>query len=126
VVWGGGNTVVAHRGSGFTALFKKSFALHDPKVTTIRGSSIDELSFAALIAHAQDTPGVISQEAGPTILDIPTEAVTLVPTTSATNGGLTREVVDISTLTNLPLRVLGYQGETLMRQIDFSNVKLQP
>lgn len=126
VVWGGGNTVVAHRGSGLVALFKKSFPLHDPQVTTIRGSSVDELSFAALIAHAQDTPGVISQEAGPSILGIPTEAVTLVPTTSATNGGLTREVVDFSTLTSLPLRVLGYQGDTLMRQIDFSNVKLQP
>lgn len=126
VIWGGGATVVAHRGSGFIALIKKTFALHDPSVTTIRGSSIDELSFAAFIAHAQGTPGIVSQEPGPTILDIPTVAVTLVPTTAATDSGLTREVIDLSVPTNLPIRVLGYESDTLVREIDFSNVHLQP
>jgi len=126
VVWSGGDTVVAHRGTGFVALFKKTFALHDAQVTTIRGSSIDQLSFAAIIAHSQGTPGVVSQEAGPAILDIPTQEVTLIPTSAATNAGLTREIVDISVPSNLPLRVLGYQGDTLVRQIDFSNIKLQP
>jgi outer membrane lipoprotein-sorting protein len=125
VAWDGGATVVAHRGSGLMALIKKTFALHDPLVTTIRGSSIDQLSFAAFIAHSQGTPGIVSQEPGPTILDIPTEAVTLVPTTSATDTGLTREVIDLSVPTNLPIRVLGYENDTLVREIDFSNVQLQ-
>jgi outer membrane lipoprotein-sorting protein len=126
VVWNGGDTVVAHRGSGLAALFKKTFPLHDPQVTTIRGSSIDQLSFAAILAHSQGTPGIVSQEAGPAILDIPTEAITLIPTSSVANAGLTREVVDISVPTSLPLRVLGYVGDTLVRQVDFSNIKLQP
>jgi outer membrane lipoprotein-sorting protein len=126
VVWNGSDTVTAHRGSGLTALFKKTFSLHDPAVTSIRGSSIDELSFAGFIAHAKGTPGIVSESAGPTILGIPTEAVTLVPTSSATNTGITREIVDLSLATNLPIRVLGYEGETLVREIDFSNVKLQP
>jgi outer membrane lipoprotein-sorting protein len=125
VVWNGGGTVVAHRGSGFAALFKKTFPLHDPQVTTIRGSSIDELSFAAFIAHSQGTPGIVSESAGPTILDIPTEAVTLVPTSSSTDTGLTREIIDLSLSTNLPIRVLAYEGDTLVREIDFSNLKLQ-
>lgn len=51
-VWNGGNSVVAHRGSGLTAPFKKTFALHDPAVTTIRGSSNDQLRFAAILARA--------------------------------------------------------------------------
>jgi outer membrane lipoprotein-sorting protein len=126
VVWNGGNTVVVHRGTGLIALFKKTFSLHDPHVTTIRQSSIDQLSFAAILAHAQGTPGIVSQEVGPAILDIPTEAVTLVPTSSLANTGLTREVVDISVPTGLPLRVLGYEGNTLVRQIDFSNIILRP
>ncbi len=125
VVWNGGATVVGHRGNGLVALIKKTFALHDPAVTSIRGSSIDELSFAAFIAHAQSTPGVESQGPGPTVLDIPTEAVTLVPTSSAADAGITRETIDLSVLTHLPIRVLGYQQDTLIRQIDFSNVKLQ-
>lgn len=126
VVWNGGTTVVAHRGSGLAALFKKTFQLHDPQVTTIRGSSIDQLSFAAFIAHSQGTPGIVSQDVGPTILDIPTEALTLVPTSSVTDTGLTREIIDLSVPTNLPIRVLAYEGDTLVREIDFSNVKLQP
>ena len=79
VVWNGGNTVVAHRGTGFAALFKKTLLLHNPRVTTIRGSSIDQLSFAAILAHSQGTPGIVYQDVGPAILDIPTEAVALRP-----------------------------------------------
>ena len=126
VVWNGGDTVVAHRGTGLAALFKWTFSIRDPHVTTIRGSSIDQLSFAAMLAHSQGTPGIVSQGVGPAILDIPTEAVTLVPASSVTNSGLTREVVDISVPTGLPLRILGYEGNTLVRQIDFSNIVLRP
>jgi hypothetical protein len=71
------------RVASFTAL------LHDPLVTTLRGSSIDQLSFGAI-----------------------------------PDAGLTREVVELSAQTHLPLRVLGYEGSTLVRRIDFSNVKL--
>jgi hypothetical protein len=59
VVWDGGNTVVAHRGNGLIALFKKTFSLHDPHMTTIRQSSIDQLGFAAILAHAHGTPGSV-------------------------------------------------------------------
>ena len=122
VVWNGGNTVVVHRGTGLIALFKKTFSLHDPRVTTIRQSLIDQLSFAAILAHAQSTPGIV----GPSILDIPTEAVTLVRTSFLDGTGMTREVVYISVPTGVPLRILGYEGNTLVRQIDFSNIILRP
>jgi hypothetical protein len=124
LVWNGAGTVVAHRGSGLAALFTKTLSLHDPLVTTIRGSSIDQLSYAAILAHAHDTAGPLSQAVGPIIGGIPTAAVTLVPTTSGTDSGLTREVVDLSTMTNLPMRVIGYDRTTLVRQIDFSGVKV--
>jgi len=51
--------------------------------------------------------------------------VTLIPTKSATDTGLTREIVDISRTTHLPVAVLGYAGQTLVRTVDFSNVKLE-
>ncbi|MGB8205176.1 MAG: hypothetical protein WCE83_10905 [Candidatus Baltobacteraceae bacterium] len=123
-VWNGGNAVSVHR-SGLLAVFKKTFALHDPTVTTIRGSSIDQLSFAAIISHAQDTPGTVSEGPGPTILGIPTESVALIPNSAVADTGLTHEVVDISTMTSLPLRVLGFDGETLVRQVDFADIKLE-
>lgn len=55
LAWNGGTTMEAHRGSGFVALFKKTISLHDPLATTIRGSSVDQLSFAAILDHAQQT-----------------------------------------------------------------------
>jgi hypothetical protein len=122
--WNGGDTVVAHRGSGLLAMFKKSFSLHDPLVTTLRGSSVDQLSFAAILAHGKDTPGATSQAPGPVIEGVPTEAVALVPTSALADAGLTLEIVDLSSATYLPVRVLGYAGATLVRQVDFSNTRL--
>ena len=125
IVWEGGLTVDAHRGSGLMALFKKRFSLHDPQMMTIRGLSVDEASFGAILAHSQGAARTISQAPGPTILGIPTVAVTLVPNPSLFEAGVTHEVIDISTMVSLPLRVIGYEGETLVRQIDFSGLKLE-
>ena len=122
--WSGGDTLVAHRGSGLAAMFKKSFSLHDPLVTTIRGSSIDQLSFAAILSHGQNTLGTTSQVPGPVIEGVPTQAVAIVPTSALANTGLTLEIVDLSSATYMPVRVLGYAGSTLVRQVDFSNTKL--
>jgi outer membrane lipoprotein-sorting protein len=124
LVWDGGTTVVAHRGSGLAALFKRTLSLHDPQATTIRGSSIDQLSFGAILAHAQAEAGTLSEVPGDVIDGVATDAVRLSSTTPAADAGLTREVVELSTLTHLPVRVLGYDGDALVRKIDFSNVTL--
>jgi len=113
----GGSTVNAHRGSGLSGIFKKTLPLHDPQVTTIRGSSIDQLSFGQILAHAQGTPGRISQGSGLTINGVATDAVTLILTKAS--AGYTREVIEISRSTHFPLRVLGYDGPTLVRKIDY-------
>jgi hypothetical protein len=125
MVWDGGTTLLAHRGSGFAALFKKAFSLHDPQVTTIRGSSIDQLGFGAILAHAQQEAGSLTQASAAEIGGVGIAAVTLMSADPATNGGLTREVVELSTSTHLPVQVLGYDGTTLVRQIDFSKVALE-
>ena len=123
ILWTGGTTVSAHR-SGLTSVFKETLSLHDPKVTTIRGSSIDQLSFSHILAHARGTAGKISQGPGPMINGVATDAVTLVPTNPAANAGYTREIIQISRLTHFPLRIVGYQGPTLVRQVGFVAVTL--
>jgi outer membrane lipoprotein-sorting protein len=125
MVWDGGTTIVAHRGSGFAALFKKTFPLHDPQATTIRGSSIDQLSFGAVLAHAQEEPGKLTETPQNTVDGESVNAVTLMSTDPASNAGLSREVVELSINTHLPVRILGYDGATLVRQIDFSKVVLK-
>jgi outer membrane lipoprotein-sorting protein len=125
LVWNGGTTAAAHRGSGLMAQFKRTFPLHDPQATTIRGSAIDQLSFGAILAHVQNTPVKATQASGPVIDGVATDAVTVVPTTAASSAGLTREVVEISKTTHFPVRMLGYVGVTLVQKIDFSKVRLE-
>jgi hypothetical protein len=117
-----GATVVARRGTGLAALFKKTFSIHDPVVATIRGPSIDQLSFGAILAQAQQGGGTLS-EAGSDVIDgVATDAVALVPADPAADAGLTREVVELSVVTHLPVCVLGFDETTLVREIDFSKV----
>jgi hypothetical protein len=122
--WDGGDSVTAHR-SGFLHLLKKTLPLHDPVATTIRGSSIDELSFGAILSHAEHVAGTMSVAPGDVINGVPTEAFTLVPTNAAADAGLTREVLDLSTTTHLPVRVVGYENTTEVRKIDFSVVAVK-
>jgi hypothetical protein len=125
LTWDGGTTVVARRGSGLAALFKRTLSLHDPQVTTLRGSSIDQISFGAILAHGQHEAGSLSEAPGEVIAGVATNAVTLAPAGSSTDAGLTREVVELSAATHLPMRVLGYEGSALVRDVEFSKVKLQ-
>ncbi len=124
LTWDGGATVVARR-SGLAAMFKRTLSLHDPLVTTLRGSSIDQLSFGAILLHGEHQAGGLSMAAGDTIDGVGVNTVTLIPAASADDTGLTREVVALSAVTHLPMRVLGYEGSTLVREVDFSSVKLQ-
>ena len=63
LTWDGGPTVQAARGGGglFARLFKRTLALHDPLVTTVRGASLEQLSYGAILAHAEQTPGTLAQ-----------------------------------------------------------------
>jgi hypothetical protein len=124
LTWDGGPTVQATRGGGlFAALLKRTIPLHDPLVTTIRGASMDQLSYGAILAHAEQTPGTLAQIAGEPIAGTATQALLLVPSDPAVDAGLSREIIDISTATQLPIRVEGYEGSTLVRKIDFSDVQ---
>jgi outer membrane lipoprotein-sorting protein len=123
LVWNGGDTMQAHKGSGLMASFKKTISIDDPNAVTVRGSSIDQLSFDAILAHAQLTPGTVAQMPGAPIDGLATDEVRLVTSPSA-DGGLTMEVVDVSKATHLPIRILGYEGATLVRSIEFSDVKI--
>jgi hypothetical protein len=125
LAWNGGDKVIVSRGSGLFAMFRKTVSLHDAMVTTARGSSIDQLAFGAIIAHLENTPGTLSEGGGEPMNGLSTDAVTLVPTDAALDGGMTREVVEISPATHLPVRILGYEGQSLVRRLDFSNVKVQ-
>jgi outer membrane lipoprotein-sorting protein len=125
LTWDGGPTVQASRGRGLFSLLKRTISLHDPLVTTVRAESIDQLSYGAILAHAEQTPGMLAQSPGESIAGTATQALSLVPIDPADDAGLSREVIEISTATELPIRIEGYEGQTLVRKIDFSDVQPQ-
>jgi hypothetical protein len=49
--------------------------------------------------------------------------LSLVPNDPVSDAGLSREVIDVSTLTQLPIRIEGYEGGRLVRRIDFTDVR---
>jgi hypothetical protein len=122
--WDGGPTIVARKGSGLIAMFSKTLSLHDPLITTLQGASIDQLSFGAILSHAQQEAGRLSLAPAGLVNGVAANALTLVPASPA-ESGLTREVVEMSAATHLPIRVMGYNGSVLVSNIGFSNVKLQ-
>jgi hypothetical protein len=91
----------------------------------VRRSSIDQLSFRAILAHAQQEAERLTQTPQADIGGVGIAAVTLMSADTAANAGLTREIVELSTSTHLPVQVLGYDGTTLVRQIDFAKVVLR-
>ncbi len=64
--------------------FKKTMAVDDPLATTVRGSTIDQLSFDAILAHAQQTPGSVAQLPGAPIDGLATDEVRLIPANAVT------------------------------------------
>jgi hypothetical protein len=121
--WNGGPTIVAH-GSGVLSIFSKTLSLHDPLVTTLQGASIDQLSFGAILSQAQQAVGRLSWSPDGIVDGIEVNGLILTPAGSTSDAGLTRQVVEMSTVTHLPMRVLGYAGPTLVSSVGFSNVKL--
>jgi outer membrane lipoprotein-sorting protein len=121
--WNGGTTIVAH-GSGLLALFSKTLSLHDPLVTTLQGASIDQLSFGAILSQAQQQVDRLSFIPGGTVDGVAVNALNLAPAVAASDAGVTRQVVQISASTHLPMRILGYDGATLVSSIGFSNIKM--
>ena len=117
VTWSGGDTVVAGRG-----MFKKTFKLTDPTVTSLRGATIVDLSFGSILQHAQQTKGTMTASTAP-LNGVETTAVNLEVADPATDGGLTREALYLSPTTNLPVRVDGYEGSQLVSSCTFSNTK---
>ncbi|HTX58788.1 MAG TPA: hypothetical protein VMH02_03850 [Verrucomicrobiae bacterium] len=114
VTWNGGNTVTAGRG-----MFKKSFSLTDPTVTSLRGATIVELSFGSILQHAQQTKGTLS--ASTTTLDgTPVNLLNLDVADPATDNGLSREALYLSASTNLPVRIDGYEGSQLVNSCTFT------
>jgi hypothetical protein len=58
------------------------------------------------------------------IAGVSADVVDLTPADPAADGGLTLEVIELSSVTHLPVRILGFVGTLEVRRIDFTNVTI--
>jgi outer membrane lipoprotein-sorting protein len=122
VKWTGGSTVYASKSGPFGITMGKNVSLNDPLVSSLRGYTVSDLSFAGILAHAQQTAGSVSS--GPTTLNgSPVTAVTLNVANPAQDNGMTREVLYLSQSTQLPVRIDGFVGNQVVRMYRFTITK---
>jgi hypothetical protein len=92
----------------------------DKLVTTLRGMTLVQLSFGAILAHAQETAGKITAGTS-TLGGAIVNMINLDVANPHGDNDLTREVLYLSQSTNLPVRVDGFIGNDLVQTISFEN-----
>ncbi len=122
-VWAGGDSVIGSP-PGLLHGVKVRLSIHDGRVTTLRGDTIDMASFGWVLRHLQGTPGRLSEAPGAPLGGAATTELDLRVTDPAANGGIGEERVLLSNATNLPLRVRRYVGTALVKEVDYAAVNV--
>jgi outer membrane lipoprotein-sorting protein len=116
-IWSGGDTVYGHQG-GFLSFIRLHLNIHDPKAVSLRGTTVAQASFGALVARfkALKTSSLdATSAAGLTTLT----ATILNP---ATESGVTREVLVFGP-DHLPAEYYEYQGNLVVDHVRYSDYK---
>jgi outer membrane lipoprotein-sorting protein len=122
IVWLGGDKVKGHRG-GLLSGIRLTFDIHDGQVATLRGDSVSSGTIPAMLAVFSTVKGTVSEAPGPQIDGADTDAVTLDVDDPATYKGVSREVLYLSNVTNLPVRRERFAGSQLVKSENVTNVQ---
>lgn len=122
-VWAGGDRVSGHQG-GFLSHFHLKVGLHDGRATSLRGYTIPDGLLQNEVDKYREIKGDLSQRSGPVIAGSPTDMVELRPANPSAVDGLTRMDIFLSKTTHMPLRQLRYQGDEMVAEDSFSELKL--
>ena len=93
------------------------------RVMGLRGDTLESTSFAAILAWYQSGKGTITETTTDTVLGIPIDTVTMAVTNPSANKDVSKDVLFISRINHLPVRRVRYEGNILVKQEDFINLK---
>ncbi len=119
VVWSGGNSVIGSP-PGLLHGVKVRLSIHDSRVTTLRGDTVEMASFGWVLQHLQTTKGRLSEAKAAPLGDPLMTELDLQVADPAANGGISEERVLISDRTELPVRVRRYAGTQLVKEVDYA------
>lgn len=125
VAWAGGNTVTGSP-PGLLSGIKLRLPLHDARVTSLRGDTVEMASFGWLLDHFRSTRGATTQTTGPTVNGVLTSEVAVAVAAPASDDGITREVLFLSRATKLPLELDRYIGASIVKHVQYMNVVTMP
>ena len=124
-VWHGGDSVLGHQG-GLLRGIKMNVSINDSRAVSLRGDNIRAGIFGDMLATYQSNIGTVSEAPGETIDGAATDMVTLKIASPAANKNVSRDVLYLSKTTHLPMRRMRYEGDKLVKQEDFVDLKVNP
>jgi hypothetical protein len=123
VVWDGGPNVRGHEG-GMLKFITLTMGLHSARVSSLRGATIENGTFTWQVQHLRTIKGKMSEEPGPVIDGSPTDVITVDGVDPDVEQGMTKEAYYISRKSGLLSRFQGFEGNMLVRQSDYTDVKI--
>jgi hypothetical protein len=114
IVWLGGDKVKGHRG-GLLSGIRLTLDIHNSQVATLRGDSVNSGTIPAMLAVFTTVKGTVSEAPGPQIEGAGSSAVTLDVADPPAYNGVTREVLYLSSVTDLPVRRERFAGPQLVK-----------
>jgi outer membrane lipoprotein-sorting protein len=93
------------------------------RVMGLRGDTLESTSFAAILAWYQSGKGTLSETTTDTVLGVPIDTVTMLVANPSANKDVSKDVLFISRVNHLPVRRVRYEGNILVKQEDFINLK---
>lgn len=118
-VWHGGDTLRGHQG-GFISFVKLNLNIHDSRATSIRGTTIAEANFGAILEHLKSLKATIdASPAGEA-----TEVDFAVADPSA-DQNVTKERIVLAS-DDLPTEYDEWEGDTLVRHVVYTDIVLDP
>ena len=117
-VWQGGDRVRGHQG-GFLSFIKLNLNIHDSKAVSIRGSTIADINFGALLDHVKGLKGATidaTTAQGQTRINVAVAD-------PAVDNNVTKELIVLGS-NDLPVEYDQWEGDNLVKHIIFSDVQL--
>ena len=117
-VWHGGDTVKGHTG-GFFSFIKLNLNLHDPKAVSVRGTTIADANFGALLEHLKGLKGATIDA----VADGTLTKINVAVADPAADDNVTKELMVLGT-NDLPIEYDQWEGIIEVKRVTYSDVSL--
>jgi len=118
-VWHGGDRVVGHRG-GLLSLIKLNLDIHNKLAVSLRGTTIAQASFGAVLEHTKSTKWKSSD----VLVQGDKWTITNTAADPSTNDNILKEVVTLGA-NGLPIEIVQYESSgVLAKHIVYPDVQL--